>query len=115
MSVKALFDNIKTELKPITIEGLGEIYIRKLTLKQRTKLFGAFVETETEDAKANVAMIEAIKACVCESDGSDVFSDKDDDFLYNLPSTIIDEISTAILEYNGMGEVKEEIKEEAKN
>jgi hypothetical protein len=108
MSVKALFENRKVEVKEVKIDGIGTVYIKKMSLVGRMKMNEAITKNQDEPTQAQV---EALKACLCESDGTPVFDD--DSTIMSIDATVTDKLFEAILDFNGFDADAE--KEAAKN
>ena len=118
MSVRLLFENSKREIKQVDIKGLGKVNIRKLSLKQRIEMSSLLSDSvgknlDVADKKIHMAMVEVIKMAVCEENGDVVFTDSDNELLLEKDGEIISDLSTAILEHNGL--VEDDSKELAKN
>lgn len=87
--------NFKSKVVPVDIDGTT-VHVRELSAGDRTKLF-----VKVGDSKADTLVCVAM-FCVCDQDGTRLYTDDDQEHVEALPAPVVDAIAKAGLSLNGL-------------
>lgn len=103
MSIKEqLLELAKTarKLVPLTIDGVGKVCVREISARQRDEIDAGRYDEQGEPVSGHRARV--IVACVCNEDGTDLFTPADVGKINELPEQVFGLLFSACEKVNGV-------------
>jgi hypothetical protein len=106
MNKSELVAAVKRRIKPITIDGLGQLYVRSLSGVMRARIVDAYKNSggQTIEDMHKRIQCDVVAHVLVDENGDRTFGDDDLDLIAGLDAEVLDEISQAGLAASGMGD-----------
>lgn len=100
---------------PVEVEGIGTVYVRKMTLGERDEYEQSRVEKIGDEYEVTMTNARArlVVLCACDQDGKRIFTDEDISALAAMPAPTLEPIVDKAMELNRMR--PKDVKDLAKN